>query len=56
MIEAFNSINNAVCGFLHINPYIQGVVVLVCINVIAILGMAVLWCASTSSPFSAWRS
>ena len=42
MIEAFNSINNAVCGFLHINPYIQGVVVLVCINVIAILGMAVL--------------
>ena len=42
MIEVFNSINNAVCGFLHINPYIQGVVVLVCINVIAILGMAVL--------------
>ena len=42
MIEAFNNINNAVCGFLHINPYIQGVVVLVCINVIAILGMAVL--------------
>ena len=42
MIDAFNNINNAVCGFLHINPYIQGVVVLVCINVIAILGMAVL--------------
>ena len=42
MIEAFNSINNAVCGFLHINSYIQGVVVLMCINIIAILGMAVL--------------
>ncbi|MBR1567075.1 MAG: branched-chain amino acid ABC transporter permease [Oscillospiraceae bacterium] len=42
MIEVFNNINSAVCGFLHINPYVQGVIVLVCINVIAILGMAVL--------------
>ena len=42
MIDAFNNINNAVCSFLHINPYIQGVVVLLCINIIAILGMAVL--------------
>ena len=42
MIEAFNNINNAVCGFLHINPYIQGVIILMCINIIAILGMAVL--------------
>ena len=42
MIESFNSINAAVCGFLHINSYVQGVVVLVCINTIAILGMAVL--------------
>ena len=42
MIDAFNNLNTAVCGFLHINPYIQGVVVLLCINIVAILGMAVL--------------
>ena len=42
MIDAFNNISNAVCGFLHINPYVQGVIVLMCINIIAILGMAVL--------------
>ncbi len=42
MIELFNGINEAVCSFLHINPYIQGVIVLMCINIIAILGMAVL--------------
>ena len=42
MIELFNNINNGLCGFLHINSYVQGVVVLLCINIIAILGMAVL--------------
>lgn len=42
MIEFFNNINTAFCGFLHINSYVQGVVVLMCINIIAILGMAVL--------------
>ena len=42
MIELFNNINNGLCSFLHINSYVQGVVVLLCINIIAILGMAVL--------------
>ncbi len=42
MIGFLNGINNAFCGFLGINPYIQGVITLVCVNVIAILGMAVL--------------
>ena len=42
MIAFLNGINNAFCGFLGINSYIQGVITLVCINVIAILGMAVL--------------
>ena len=42
MIEFFNNINNGLCSFLHINSYVQGVVVLLCINIIAILGMAVL--------------
>ncbi len=42
MIELFNSANDAVCGFLGINSYLQGVIVMVCINVIAVLGMSVL--------------
>jgi branched-chain amino acid transport system permease protein len=42
MIEFFNNINNVVCGFLGINTYIQGVVVMTCINIIAVLGMSVL--------------
>ena len=42
MVQVFNSINNAFCSFLGINSYIQGVIVLVCINVIAVLGMSVL--------------
>ena len=42
MIDFLNNINNAVCGFLGINSYVQGVVVMVCINIIAVLGMSVL--------------
>lgn len=42
MIELFNSINNAFCGILGINSYLQGVIVMTCINVIAVLGMSVL--------------
>lgn len=42
MIELFNSINNAFCGVLGINSYLQGVIVMTCINVIAVLGMSVL--------------
>lgn len=42
MIELFNSINSAVCGLFGINTYLQGVIVMVCINVIAVLGMSIL--------------
>lgn len=42
MLALFNSINSAVCGVLGINSYLQGVIVMVCINVIAVLGMSVL--------------
>ena len=42
MVQVFNSINNAFCNFFGINTYIQGVIVLICINVIAVLGMSVL--------------
>ena len=61
MIEFFNNINTGICSFLHINSYIQGVVVLLCINIIAILGMAVLtgftrlFSFGSSSPWSSAR-
>ena len=42
MIQAFNGINNAFCSFFGINSYIQGVIVLMCVNIIAVLGMSVL--------------
>ncbi len=42
MIQLFQTINNAFCGFLHINSYLQGVIVLMCVNIIAVLGMSVL--------------
>ena len=42
MLALFNSINSAVCGVLGINSYLQGVIIMVCINVIAVLGMSVL--------------
>ena len=42
MIQLFQTINNAFCGFLHINSYVQGVIVLMCVNIIAVLGMSVL--------------
>ena len=42
MLAAFNEINNAFCSFLGINTYIQGVVVMVCVNIIAVLGMSIL--------------
>lgn len=42
MIELFNSINSAFCNFFGISSYIQGIVVMVCINTIAVLGMSVL--------------
>ncbi|MCR5089330.1 MAG: branched-chain amino acid ABC transporter permease [Oscillospiraceae bacterium] len=42
MIEFFNGINTAFCDFLGINSYIQGVIVMLCVNVIAVLGMSVL--------------
>lgn len=42
MLELFNQINSAFCSFLGINSYLQGVVVMICINTIAVLGMSVL--------------
>ena len=42
MLALFNSINSAVCGALGINTYLQGVIIMVCINTIAVLGMSVL--------------
>ena len=42
MVQVFNSINNAFCSFLGINSYVQGVIVLMCVNIIAVLGMSVL--------------
>jgi len=42
MLSVFNSINNAFCNTLGISSYMQGVVVLMCINIIAVLGMSVL--------------
>lgn len=38
MLALFNSINSAVCGVLGINSYLQGVIIMVCINIIAVLG------------------
>lgn len=42
MIQLFNSINSAFCGALGINSYLQGVIIITCINVIAVLGMSIL--------------
>ena len=42
MLALFNSINAAFCSVLGINSYVQGVIVLMCINIIAVLGMSVL--------------
>lgn len=42
MIEVLRSVNNIFAGFLHINSYQQGIIILVCINIIAVLGMSVL--------------
>lgn len=42
MLQLIQNLNSVVCGFLGINSYIQGVVIMICINVIAVLGMSVL--------------
>ena len=42
MLTLFNDINAALCNALGISSYLQGVVIMVCINVIAVLGMSVL--------------
>lgn len=42
MLTLFNNINSAFCSALGISSYIQGVVIMVCINIIAVLGMSVL--------------
>lgn len=42
MVEVFNNINNALCSFLGISSYMQGVIVMMCINIIAVLGMSIL--------------
>ncbi len=42
MLNALNSLNDTLMSVLGLNSYIQGVIVLVCINIIAVLGMSVL--------------
>lgn len=42
MIELFSQINGAVSSFFQINTYLQGVIIMMCINIIAVLGMSVL--------------
>ena len=42
MLELFNTINNAFCSFFGINSYLQGVIIMMCVNIIAVLGMSVL--------------
>ena len=42
MLELFNTINNAFCNFFGINSYLQGVIIMMCVNIIAVLGMSVL--------------
>ena len=42
MLAIWQQINSSVCDLLNINPYIQGVICLTCINIIAVLGMSVL--------------
>ena len=42
MLEVFNQINEAFCSFFGISSYIQGVIVMMCVNIIAVLGMSVL--------------
>ena len=42
MLELFNTVNNAFCNFFGINSYLQGVIIMMCVNIIAVLGMSVL--------------
>ena len=42
VLELFQNINTAFCNFFGINSYIQGVIIMICINIIAVLGMSVL--------------
>jgi len=42
LLQIFQDINSAFTGFFGINSYVQGIVILTCINIIAVLGMSVL--------------
>ncbi|MBR5475075.1 MAG: branched-chain amino acid ABC transporter permease [Lachnospiraceae bacterium] len=42
MLELLKIANDAVAGFFGLNSYLQGVIILMCINIIAVLGMSVL--------------
>lgn len=42
MLELFQAVNNAFTGFFGINSYQQGIIILMCVNIIAVLGMSVL--------------
>lgn len=42
MLELFANVNNVVCDFLGLNSYLQGVIVMICVNIIAVLGMSIL--------------
>lgn len=42
MLELFSQINGAICDFLGLNSYLQGVIIMICVNTIAVLGMSIL--------------
>ncbi|MCI8513713.1 MAG: branched-chain amino acid ABC transporter permease [Lachnospiraceae bacterium] len=42
MLDVLQSINNFLANLLHLNSYQQGIIILICVNIIAVLGMSVL--------------
>lgn len=42
MLDVLQNINNFLANLLHLNSYQQGIIVLICVNIIAVLGMSVL--------------
>lgn len=42
MLNVLQNINNFLANLLHLNSYQQGIIVLICVNIIAVLGMSVL--------------
>lgn len=42
MLDVLQNINNFLANLLHLNSYQQGIIILICVNIIAVLGMSVL--------------